>query len=329
MTSRLSSQTLEEVMKKQRNIRNMSIIAHVDHGKSTLCDSLATKAGLIPEFQAGERRFTDNREDEQARGITIKSTAVSMYFDMPEKVLGDLKRDGNGFLVNLIDSPGHVDFSSEVTAALRITDGALIVVDVISGCSAQTETVLRQALAERIKPVLIINKIDRAILEQKLSPEELYKKLFSIIENLNSKIRVYSSLSEGGESSEPLQLDPVFGNVAFGSGKYGWAFTLRQFAEMYENKKKENSSNKEKSSSSLLKRLWNDNFFNEDTKKWQNESNNGANQRGFNKFVLEPIYQALNFCQEMDYASLADISSKLSLNIKFTSDEKGKVLKFF
>ena len=123
-------------MDKKKNIRNMSVIAHVDHGKSTLTDSLVSKAGIIAASKAGETRATDTRKDEQERCITIKSTAISMYFEMDQKDLAFVKQekeDTPGFLINLIDSPGHVDFSSEVTAALRVTDGALVVVDCVSG----------------------------------------------------------------------------------------------------------------------------------------------------------------------------------------------------
>lgn len=150
-------------------------------------------------MQAGDARLTDTRADEQERGITIKSTGISLYYEMSDDSLKAFKRarDGNAFLVNLIDSPGHVDFSSEVTAALRITDGALVVVDCVEGVCVQTETVLRQALAERIRPVLTVNKMDRCFLELKLDGEEAYTTYLRVIENANVILATYQDEAMG------------------------------------------------------------------------------------------------------------------------------------
>ena len=210
------------------------VLCTVDHGKSTLTDSLVQRAGIISAAKAGEARFTDTRQDEQDRCITIKSTAISLFAhladpedlkDIPQKV------DGNDFLINLIDSPGHVDFSSEVTAALRVTDGALVVVDCVEGVCVQTETVLRQALSERIKPVVIVNKVDRALLELQIEKEELYQSFSRTIESVNVIIATYFDKVLGD-----VQVYPNKGTVAFGSGLHGWAFTVRQFANRYAKK---------------------------------------------------------------------------------------------
>lgn len=158
--------------------------------------------------------------------------------DVPEKT------EKNDFLINLIDSPGHVDFSSEVTAALRVTDGALVVVDTIEGVCVQTETVLRQALGERIKPVVIINKVDRALLELQLSKEDLFQNFSRVIESVNVVIATYFDKTLGD-----VQVYPDKGTVAFGSGLHGWAFTVRQFAARY-NKKFGVDKNK------MMSRLW-------------------------------------------------------------------------
>ena len=239
-------------MDLKHNIRSMSVIAHVDHGKTTLTDSLVQKAGIISSKAAGGARYTDTRADEAERGITIKSTGISMFFEYDMKageVAGLSAEDAaiqdaaikekqdteanvqineNSYLINLIDSPGHVDFSSEVTAALRVTDGALVVVDTIDGVCVQTETVLRQAIAERVKPVLMVNKVDRALLELQLPAEELYQAFCRSIESVNVIVATYND-----EALGDIQVDPTKGTVAFGSGLHQWAFTLKRFAKTY------------------------------------------------------------------------------------------------
>ena len=242
------------IMDKKANIRNMSVIAHVDHGKSTLTDSLIAAAGIIAGAKAGEARFTDTRQDEQDRCITIKSTGVSLYYELADEKVPE-GSDGNAFLINLIDSPGHVDFSSEVTAALRVTDGALVVVDSVEGVCVQTETVLRQALGERIKPVLMVNKLDRVFLELQLEPEAAYQAFARVIENANVIIATYED-----ELLGDVQVYPDKGTVAFGSGLHGWGFTLTHFAEMYSQKF---GVAKER----MTKKLWGDNYFDAKTRK--------------------------------------------------------------
>ncbi|KAH8919820.1 eukaryotic translation elongation factor 2 [Atractiella rhizophila] len=305
---------------RSTNIRNMSVIAHVDHGKSTLTDSLVSKAGIIAANRAGDARFTDTREDEQQRGITIKSTAISMYFELDKEDLVDVKQktDGNEFLINLIDSPGHVDFSSEVTAALRVTDGALVVVDCIEGVCVQTETVLRQAIGERIKPVVVINKVDRALLELQVTKEDLYQTFARTIESVNVIIATYNDPVLGD-----VQVYPDKGTVAFGSGLHGWGFTLRQFAGRYS---KKFGVEKEK----LMAKLWGENYFNPKTKKWTTKST-GADgeklERAFNFFVLDPIFKIFDAVMKFEKDKIFPMLEKLDVQLK--SDEKeleGKAL---
>jgi len=302
---------IRDIMDKKHNIRNMSVIAHVDHGKSTLTDSLVSKAGIIASQRAGETRFTDTRKDEQDRCITIKSTAISLYYELGETDMEYIKgeKDGNGFLINLIDSPGHVDFSSEVTAALRVTDGALVVVDCVSGVCVQTETVLRQAIAERIKPVLFMNKMDRALLELQLEQEDLYQTFQRIVESVNVIVATYAD-EEGPMGN--IMVDPSSGTVGFGSGLHGWAFTLQQFAELYAAKFKI-------APAKMMKRLWGDQFFNGAAKKWNKVGGEGF-VRGFNQFILDPIYKIFDAVMNFKKEETKKLVEKL--DIKLNKEER-------
>nr|Q06193.1 RecName: Full=Elongation factor 2; Short=EF-2 [Entamoeba histolytica]AAA29097.1 translation elongation factor 2 [Entamoeba histolytica] len=305
--------TMKDFMLNKSNIRNMCVIAHVDHGKSTLTDSLVTLAGIISNEKAGVARYTDTRPDEQERCITIKSTSISMYYEIEDKEDIPADANGNGFLINLIDSPGHVDFSSEVTAALRVTDGALVVVDCVEGVCVQTETVLRQALTERVKPIVIINKVDRVILELKEEPEEAYQSFCRSIENVNVLISTYKD-----ELLGDVQVSPGEGTVAFGSGLHGWAFTLEKFAKMWSAKFGIDRKR-------MLEKLWGDNYWDAKAKKWKKNGKGDHGevlQRGFVQFCFDPITKLFNAIME---GRKADYEKMLTnLQIKLSADDKEK-----
>merc|ERR1712013_971859 len=233
------------------------------------------------------------------------------------------KKDGaneTGFLINLIDSPGHVDFSSEVTAALRVTDGALVVVDCVSGVCVQTETVLRQAISERIKPIVFMNKMDRALLELQLDEEALYKTFERIVENINVIIATYND--EDGPMGN-VQVSPDNGTVGFGSGLHGWAFSLKQFATMYASKFGIDVQK-------LMKRLWGDHCFNPKTNKWS-KSIKEDYTRGFCMFVLTPIYKVTQAIMNEDNEAIDKLVKKTGVTLK--PEERGlvgkKLLKTF
>jgi len=374
---------LREIMDHKHNIRSMSVIAHVDHGKSTLTDSLVSKAGIIASSRAGDARFTDTRADEQERGITIKSTGISMFFDYnldedekviqkelldaadkqannivrqaarlaagaddeelegeaaeaaeeaanaavdaavaaneatqsaPEGTTSGVAEDGgvvigkSSYMINLIDSPGHVDFSSEVTAALRITDGALVVVDTIEGVCVQTETVLRQAISERVRPVLMVNKVDRALLELQLPAEELYQAFARAIESVNVIIATYND-----EALGDLQVDPSKGTIAFGSGLHQWAFTLKHFAKIY-------SAKFGIGVPKMMDKLWGDNFFDAKNKKWKKKSDEGRLTRCFNQFIMDPICKM--FDAIMNDKKMKIVKMLKAVGVELKPDEK-------
>jgi elongation factor 2 len=209
---RKSIDRVKELMNDPVHIRNIGIVAHIDHGKTTLSDNLLAGAGIISEDLAGKQLFMDSDEEEQARGITIDASNVSMVHEY----------DGQEFLINMIDTPGHVDFGGDVTRAMRAVDGAVVLVDAVEGTMPQTETVLRQALKEQVRPVLFINKGDRLINELKVDEMEMQIRLGRVIDKVNKLIK--------GMNEEAYmngwKLDAPLGTVAFGSALYNWAISV-------------------------------------------------------------------------------------------------------
>ncbi|NLW75311.1 MAG: GTP-binding protein, partial [Methanomicrobiales archaeon] len=220
-----------QLMNQPESIRNIGIVAHIDHGKTTLSDNLLAGAGIISEDLAGKACWMDSDEEEQARGITIDASNVSMVHEY----------NGKEYLINMIDTPGHVDFGGDVTRAMRAVDGAVVLVDAVEGTMPQTETVLRQALKERVKPVLFINKVDRLINELQVDEMEMQIRLGKVIDKVNKLIKgMNEEMYNNG-----WKLDAAGGTVAFGSALYNWAISVPymkksgiSFKEVYEHCKK-------------------------------------------------------------------------------------------
>ena len=253
-------------MGEPSRVRNMTVMAHVDHGKTSLTDSLIASNGIISERLAGKLRFMDSREDEQERGITMKMSSISLaYTPKVERPGRDEKWsvETKPYLLNIMDSPGHVDFCSEVSAAVRLSDGALLVVDVVEGVRTQTIAVLRQAWDERVVPCLVLNKIDRLIIELQMDTSEAYQHMLRIIEQVNAVAAQLQTeqimledqagtnsaaaadaddaarhvLGGGGEPDrQPFVFGPELGNVAFACATANWAFRLDDFAAIISKK---------------------------------------------------------------------------------------------
>ncbi|KAJ9704164.1 hypothetical protein PVL29_005445 [Vitis rotundifolia] len=304
------------------NIRNICILAHVDHGKTTLADHLIAAAadGLVHPKQAGRLRFMDYLDEEQRRAITMKSSSVTLSFN-------DI------YHINLIDSPGHMDFCSEVSTAARLSDGALVLVDAVEGVHIQTHAVLRQAWTERLSPCLVLNKIDRLISELKLSPLEAYSKLVRIVHEVNGIMSAFKSekyLSDvdlllagpAGENLENLELveddeedtfQPQKGNVAFVCALDGWGFRINEFAEFYVSKLGA-------SAAALQKALWGPKYYNQKTKMIVGKKGMGGGSKArpmFVQFVLEPLWQVYQAALEPDgdKSMLQKVIKSFNLNV--------------
>ncbi len=218
---------VHDLMPQREKIRNIGVVAHIDHGKTTLSDNLIAGAGMMSEELAGKQLVLDFHKDEQERGITINAGNISIVENY----------EGEDYLINLIDTPGHVDFSGEVTRAMRAVDGVIVVVCAVEGVMPQTETVLRQALKEKVKPVLFINKVDRLLTELQLGPKEVGDRFTKIIAKVNNLIQKYAP----EEFKDEWKVNPADGSVAFGSAYHNWALSVPYmrksgigFKEVYE-----------------------------------------------------------------------------------------------
>lgn len=319
MAHRVDPSCLGDLQFQQEKIRNFCILAHVDHGKTTLSDSLVSSNGIISNKLAGKLRFLDSTLEEQTRGITMHSSAISLLYELEDKT--DTTAIGsNGkvdrYLINLIDSPGHIDFAGDVSTATRLCDGALIVVDVLEGVCTQTHAVLYKALRERMKPCLVLNKLDRLAMELRLSPVEAFYHLRRLLENINAV--VYSLLNSelirraeeeaefinAGKPEVPKNtpdsgaydhsdselfnewnFSPENGNVIFTAAVDCWGFSLMKFVNIWSKKLGLNKA-------VLKKYFFEDYSFNSTTKKIVSCDPADATAKPmFATMVLDPIWQ--------------------------------------
>ncbi len=206
------------LMSQQNRIRNIGVIAHVDHGKTTTCDTLLAGCGMLSEEKAGKQLYLDSEKVEQERQMTVKSSNVNMVYELKEN---------DEYLINLIDTPGHVDFGGHVTRAVRAIDGAIVVMDSVEGVMPQTEMVLKQALRDKVKPILYINKIDRLIMEMRYTPDEMQKHLIKLITQINSFI---ADLAPEG-LKDKWQVAVQDNTVAFGASRENWALSFKRMKE--------------------------------------------------------------------------------------------------
>jgi len=360
-------QTLLLLQQRTRHIRNLCILAHVDHGKTTLCDYLLSSNGIISPKLAGKVRFLDSLPDEQDRGITMKSSSIALLFNdkrsladpppnttpaataTPAPGAAAAPSGGNSasnlFLINLIDCPGHVDFSSEVSNAVRVSDGCLVLVDVLEGICVQTHAVLRRAWAEGVQPLLVLNKIDRLISELRMDALEAYRHICKILEQVNVITSTFitadamesaaksaaptaatpaagDGAAPAGEGSEAYHVEiddskqwifaPDKGNVLFASAFDCWAFSIPQFAGIIAAKLGGGMKAR-----ALQRVLWGDYYFNPKDKsvsKKPPKSSSGVAKPMCVQMILEPLFQLYQtVLLDEDAAKTAQIVASLGL----------------
>ena len=274
--TKYTKQYMIEMMDHPSLVRNVAIAGHLSHGKTSFMDMLVQSTHTHYEGVHLDQpmRYTDTRIDEQQRALSIKSTPMSL-------LLHDT-RDKH-FLVNVMDTPGHVNFSDEVTAAFRISDGVVLVVDALEGVMVQTERIIQHAIQERLPMVLLINKVDRLILELKLPPNDAYYKLKHTLADVNNLIEKHTLSGE-----TPQYMIPQEGNVCFASSTNGWCFNLPSFAKIYAD-----YSDIGMDHLRFAKRLWGDVFYHASSRRFFKKPASGDTnpRRSFVEFVLEPLYK--------------------------------------
>ncbi|TCD65476.1 hypothetical protein EIP91_002594 [Steccherinum ochraceum] len=275
-------------------VRNVAVVGHLHHGKTALMDMLVYETHKIVWDSDQPTRYTDTHVLSRERGISIKSSPMSLVLQ---------NSGGKSHLVHLIDTPGHVNFLDEAAAAMRLVDGIVLVVDVVEGVMVGTEAIIRHALQERLKITLVVNKVDRLILELRIKPADAFYKIKHTIEEVNTFI--------SGINPDPdLRLSPENGNVAFASTDMNWCFTLRSFAQMYADTYGSVDVN------AFADRLWGDIWFDKESRKFTRKQADPESDRSFVHFILEPLYKLYSQVLSEETESLKSTLSGLGIRLK-------------
>ena len=297
---KVSEEYLRGMMTNSNLVRNVSVVGQLHHGKTTFMDMLLEQTHEVQfEWFSNDKqlRYTDTRLDEQEREVSIKAVPLSLV--MPSGT-------GKHLLFNLMDTPGHVNFSDEVTASYRLSDGVLLVIDAVEGVMCNTERLIKHAASEGLPICVFINKIDRLILELKLPPADAYHKLRHTLEEVNAIIEA----AYGGGEDCPFA-DPVKGTVCFGSALYGWSFTLQSFAKLYAEVQGVEMNTKE-----FARRLWGDMYFHDDTRVFRRKPPPGGGERSFVQFILEPLYKVYSQAVGEHPASFKRVLAEFGVTLK-------------
>ncbi|PJF19514.1 Eft1p, partial [Paramicrosporidium saccamoebae] len=289
------------LMDNPSRVRNLAIVGHLHHGKTSLLDVLATSGHPTIRIPEGKMpRYMDNLFLEQDRGITLKSKPMTTLLPTLQ---------GTSMVLNMMDTPGHLDFGDEMSAAMRMADGIVLVVDVVEGLMSTGEDLIQAALAGGLPVVLLLNKVERLILELKLPPTDAFYKLRHVIEEINTAIQKF-----GG--SEQDFVSPEKGNVLFASTMSGWIFSLYSFASVYLKRMVPADKRKSVDVEEFSRRLWGDLYYSVEQGIFRKRPVEGATKRSFVSFILEPLYKLYGHILSDEKDELEPILTSLRIKLK-------------
>ncbi|KAF2070872.1 hypothetical protein CYY_007808 [Polysphondylium violaceum] len=294
-------QFLLDLLRFPQLSRNVCLLGSLHHGKTTFMDMLFLQTHEKKWQSSKPIKYTDTRKDEQEREISIKSTPMSLVLQ---------NSNDKSYLINILDTPGHPNFLDEVTASIRLCDGAVIVVDALEGVMMQTERLIKHAVSEGLEICVVINKIDRLILELKLPPVDAYFKIKHTIDEINVILDIYSHTDSSSSTTGSYKVSPELGNVLFASSEMGWCFTLQSFAKIYSE-----SFGGGFNVGEFAKRLWGDLYYDTNTRGFKRKPPTEDSVRSFVHFILNPLYKIISTVMTQEKSTTIAVLGSLGIQL--------------